>query len=178
MRNINEEETQDTQLETKEKINPESTCYIREIMEEWQNLNFKQSVKFRDEKVTEIQKTNRGDFWIQIKQIANKVVWVGFDIVDRALRKWGMLIVIENRQLTLNTLFSFKNDYQRIRKLRKKLRHVTEKKDFNLKNLQLKKSRKSVRQLHKKLENRLLYKTFNRSKNSNSFKYSISSYEN
>ena len=44
MRKIREEETEDTQEKTEETIDPESTCYIREMMEEWQNINFLQSV--------------------------------------------------------------------------------------------------------------------------------------
>ena len=47
MRNINEEEVEDIHNSTEETIDPESTCYIREMMEDWQNTtNFIHSVKF------------------------------------------------------------------------------------------------------------------------------------
>ena len=68
MRNINEEESEDTHDIAEETTDPESTCYIREMMEDWQNTaNFIQSVQFTDEKVTDIDKTRRGEFWIQTK---------------------------------------------------------------------------------------------------------------
>ena len=58
MRNINEEESEDTQDTAEETLDPESTCYIREMMEDWQNTsNFIQSVKFTNEKVTDINNT-------------------------------------------------------------------------------------------------------------------------
>ena len=58
MRNINEEEQEDIHNSTEETIDPESTCYIREMMEDWQNTtNFIHSVKFTNEKVSDINKT-------------------------------------------------------------------------------------------------------------------------
>ena len=75
MRNINEEETEDIQKTAKDTIEPDSTYYIREMMEEWQNLNFIQSVKFTDEKVTEINKTKRGEFRIQTKINSKQTYW-------------------------------------------------------------------------------------------------------
>ena len=57
---MNEEKSEDTQETTEETIDPESTCYIREMMEDWQNIaNFIQSAKFTDGKVTDINKTKR-----------------------------------------------------------------------------------------------------------------------
>ena len=65
MRNINEEESEDTHDTSEETRDPESTCYTREMMEDWQNTaNFIQSVQFTDEKFTDINKTRRGEFWI------------------------------------------------------------------------------------------------------------------
>ena len=54
IRNINEEETKDTQEEVEETIDPELTCYIREMMEDWQNFNFKQLLNFTDENLSDI----------------------------------------------------------------------------------------------------------------------------
>ena len=66
MRHVNEEESEDTHDTAEETIDPESTCYIREMIEDWQNTaNFIQSVRFTDEKVTDINKTKRVEFWIQ-----------------------------------------------------------------------------------------------------------------
>ena len=60
IRNINEEETDDTEESVEEKTDPDSTCYIREMMEDWQNTaNFIQSVQFTNEKMTDINNTNR-----------------------------------------------------------------------------------------------------------------------
>ena len=71
MRNLNEEETEDIQETAEEKIEPDSTRYIREMIEDWQNKNFIQSIKFRDKKVTEIKETKREEFRIQTR-INNK----------------------------------------------------------------------------------------------------------
>ena len=57
-------------------IDPESTCYIREMMEDWQKIKFIQSVKFKDEKVTDINKTKRGKFWIQTKTDNKQTYWL------------------------------------------------------------------------------------------------------
>ena len=76
IRNINEEETDETQETAEETIKPDSTRYIREMMEDRQNINFIQSVKFRDEKVTEINKTKRGEFRIQTKINSKQTYWL------------------------------------------------------------------------------------------------------
>ena len=59
MRHINEEESEDANDIAEETMDPESTCYIREMMvEDWQNTaNF---IQFTDEKVTDINKTRKG----------------------------------------------------------------------------------------------------------------------
>ena len=62
IRNINEETEADDQTKAEETIDPESTCYIREMMEDWQNINFIQSIIFTNEKVSDINKIRRGEF--------------------------------------------------------------------------------------------------------------------
>ena len=62
VRNINKETETEEQTETEETIDPESTCYIREMMEDWQNINFIKSINFTNEKVSEVNKTKRGKF--------------------------------------------------------------------------------------------------------------------
>ena len=62
IRNINEEEPINTQEETEEPIDPEAACFIREMMEDWQNVNFIQSINFSDEKVSDIIKQKEEKF--------------------------------------------------------------------------------------------------------------------
>ena len=77
MRNINEEEQEDTHNSTEEIIDPESTCYIREMMEDWQNTtNFIHSVKFTNEKVSDINKTRRGEFWLKTNTNKKQTYWL------------------------------------------------------------------------------------------------------
>ena len=77
MRHINEEESEDASDTAEETIDPGSTCYIREMMEEWQNTaSFIQSVQFSDEKVNDINKTRRGEFWIQTKTNKKQTYWL------------------------------------------------------------------------------------------------------
>ena len=76
IRNINEEEAADIQTVSEETIDPESTCYLREMMEDWQNVNFINSVNFTDEKVTEINKTGRGEFLIKTLTNNKQVYWL------------------------------------------------------------------------------------------------------
>ena len=77
MRNINEEEQEDIHNSTEETIDPESTCYIREMMEDWQNTtNFIHSVKFTNEKVSDINKTRRGEFWLKTYTNKKQTYWL------------------------------------------------------------------------------------------------------
>ena len=62
---------------TEETIDPESTCYIREMMEDWQNTtNFIHSVKFTNEKVSDINKTRRGEFWLKTYTNKKQTYWL------------------------------------------------------------------------------------------------------
>ena len=54
----------------------ESTCYIREMMEDWQNINLIKSVNFTNEKVSDINKTRRGQFWIKTRTNNQQVFWL------------------------------------------------------------------------------------------------------
>ena len=75
IRFINEETETEEQTETDETIDPESTCYIREMMEDWQNVNFITSMNFTNEKFADVNKTKRGEFWIKTKTINQKIFW-------------------------------------------------------------------------------------------------------
>ena len=76
IRNINEEKQTDDQTEVEETIEPESTCYIREIMGDRQNINLIKSVNFTNEKVSEINKIRRGEFWIKTRTNNQQVFWL------------------------------------------------------------------------------------------------------
>ena len=76
-RNIIEEEQEDIHNSTEETIDPESTCYIREMMEDWQNTtNFNHSVKFTNEKVSDINKTRRREFWLKTYTNKKQTYWL------------------------------------------------------------------------------------------------------
>ena len=76
IRNINEETKTEEQTETEETIDPESTCYIREMMEDWQNVSFIKTINFTNEKVSDVSKTNRGEFWIKTKTNNQQIYWL------------------------------------------------------------------------------------------------------
>ena len=76
IRNINEETETEEQTETEETIDPESTCYIREMMEDWQKINFINSINFTNEKVSDVNKTKRGEFWIKTRTNNQKIFWL------------------------------------------------------------------------------------------------------
>ena len=46
-------------------------------MEDWQNINFINSVNFTNEKVSEIIKTRRGEFWIETRTNNQQIFWLG-----------------------------------------------------------------------------------------------------
>ena len=57
-----------------ESVDPESTCYIREIMEDWSIVNF---IKKRSEiKVNKINKSELGEYWIATRTGDTKLQWL------------------------------------------------------------------------------------------------------
>ena len=76
IRNINEETEMEEQTETEETIDPESTCYIREMMEDWQNINFIKSINFTNEKLSDVNKLKRGEFWIKTRTNNQQIFWL------------------------------------------------------------------------------------------------------
>ena len=75
-RNINEETETEEQTETDETIDPESTCYVREMMQDWQNINFITSINFTNEKVSDVNKTKRGELWIKTRTNKQQIFWL------------------------------------------------------------------------------------------------------
>ena len=99
---INKEEPTNIQEETEETIDPEAICYIREMMEDRQNVNFIQTLNFTDEKVTDIIKTKRGDFWIKTKTNSKQVYWLADTGSPRSFMKTEMarnILVNEKRAI-------------------------------------------------------------------------------
>ena len=45
-------------------------------MKNWQNVNFIESINFTNEKVTEINKTNRGEYWMKTKTNNEQLYWL------------------------------------------------------------------------------------------------------
>ena len=76
IRNINEETETEKQTEADKMIDPESTCYIREMMEDWQNINSITSMNFTNEKVSDVNKRKRGEFWIKTKTNNQQIFWL------------------------------------------------------------------------------------------------------
>ena len=76
IRNLNKETETEEQTETDETIDPESTCYIREMMEDWQNINFITSINFTNEKVSDVNKSKRGEFWIKTRTNDQQIFWL------------------------------------------------------------------------------------------------------
>ena len=100
IRNINEEETKDTQKEVEATIDPELTCYIREMMEDWQNFNFIQLLNFTDEKLSGINQLKKGEFWIQTKTNSKQTYW----LVDKGSQRISMDIeTVLNKLVNRNT---------------------------------------------------------------------------
>ena len=71
-KNVIEQETENNQEESEETIDPEATCYIREMMQDWQNVNFIEPNNFTKEQVTEINKKNRREFRKKKKRNSTK----------------------------------------------------------------------------------------------------------
>ena len=75
---IQEEEEEET-----ETIDPESTCYIREMMEDWSSINFKQSLNFTTVTKKDFNKNQQEEFWIQTKCKEDDINW----LVDTGSRR-------------------------------------------------------------------------------------------
>ena len=70
-----DESSQEEEEEETETINPESTCYIREMMEDWSSINFIQSLNFTTVTKKDFNKIQQGEFWIQTKSKEQDINW-------------------------------------------------------------------------------------------------------
>ena len=67
------QEEEETETET---IDPESTCYIREKMEDWSSINFIESLNFTTVNQKDLNKNHQGDFWIQTPSKNENIKWL------------------------------------------------------------------------------------------------------
>ena len=97
------------QTKTEETIDPESICYIREMMEDWQNINFIKTINFTNEKVSDINKSNRGEFWIKTRTNNQQIAWLAdtgsprsfmnFDTAQKLLTNGKTIIKQPNKSI-------------------------------------------------------------------------------
>ena len=67
---IQEEETET------ETIDPESTCYMREMIEDWSSINFIESLNFTTVTQKDLNKNHQGEFWIQTSSKNENINWL------------------------------------------------------------------------------------------------------
>ena len=81
VRNIKTTSTEDlsnagsNKSEEDESIDPESACYIREMMEDWNTINL---VKWdwKQTRVNKINKTQMGEYWLETQSGKSKIHWL------------------------------------------------------------------------------------------------------
>ena len=67
------QEEEETETET---IDPESTCYIREMMEDWSSINFIESLNFTTVTQKDLNKKHQGEFRIQTSCKNENINWL------------------------------------------------------------------------------------------------------
>ena len=67
------QEEEETETET---IDPESTCYIREMMEDGSSINFIESLNFATVTQKDLNKNHQGAFWIQTSSKNENINWL------------------------------------------------------------------------------------------------------
>ena len=67
------QEEEETETET---VDPESTCYIREMMEDWSSINFIESINFTTVTQKDLNKNHQGEFWIQTSSKNENINWL------------------------------------------------------------------------------------------------------
>ena len=66
------------------------------MMEDWQNINFIKTINFTNEKVSDINKSNRVEFWIKTRTNNQQISWLAdtgsprsFMNIDTAQKLFG-----------------------------------------------------------------------------------------
>ena len=67
------QEEEETETET---IDPESTCYIREMMKDWSSINFIQSLNFTTVTKKDLNKNQQGEVWIKTTSNDEEINWL------------------------------------------------------------------------------------------------------
>ena len=74
--NPNNESIQEEEEEETETIDPESTCYTREMIEDWSSINFIQSLNFTTVTKKDFKENQQGEFWIKTKSNEQDINWL------------------------------------------------------------------------------------------------------
>ena len=59
-----------------EKIDTESTCHIRETVEDWKSVNFNNSLNFTTTHTKSINKNQEKELWLEIKCNSEEINWL------------------------------------------------------------------------------------------------------
>ena len=87
---IQDEEEADT-----ETIDPESTCYIREMMDDWSH--FIQSLIFTTVTKKDSNKNQQGEFWIQTKSKDENINWLADTDSPRSVFSRNLITKLGNK---------------------------------------------------------------------------------
>ena len=73
-RNINQEKAESEQLE--ESVDAEAALYIKELHEDWANINIIRTTQFSPQKTNFINKESNGEFWVETATQSHKLQWL------------------------------------------------------------------------------------------------------
>ena len=104
--------------QTEESVDAEAALYIKELHEEWANINLIRPTKFTQKKNDEVNKDPYGDFWVETTTGQNKIQWLAdtgsprsFMNVDLANKLQKEIPNIKIMEYTENTIYnSFTNN--------------------------------------------------------------------
>ena len=71
---MNQEETESEQLE--EIVDAEAALYIKELHEDWKNINIIRPTQFSPQKNNFINKESNGEFWVETTTQSHKLQWL------------------------------------------------------------------------------------------------------
>ena len=74
VRNINQEKTENEQRD--ESVDAEAALYIKELHEDWANINIIRPTHFFPQKNNLINKEPSGEFWVETTKQAHKLLWL------------------------------------------------------------------------------------------------------
>ena len=74
IRNINQEKRDSEQME--ESVDAEAALYIKELHEDWANINIIRPSQFSPQKNNFINKESNGEFWVETTTLSQKLQWL------------------------------------------------------------------------------------------------------